>query len=198
MPSASSLPSSSQSQRASNNLNNVSMTSISDNGDGDGSGSLIEFPGIYQGFNLHSKAYILMTAAHCRILRNLRASTSTQRVEIKNMDKTQSAQSLDRLDGQNENGAVSKREEIDGDGNGNEDGDGNGDGNGGGDRGLDKSEQNVAPRTAQGFQCRIPSEKVPFGWMLGTDRDRIRLPFHALVRCTVNVETNEILHIEPA
>jgi len=50
---------------------------------------------------------------------------------------------------------------------------------------------------SQGFECNIYSEKVPFGWVLGTDRDQIRLPFNALVRCKVDVATNEILHIEP-
>lgn len=50
---------------------------------------------------------------------------------------------------------------------------------------------------SQGFDCKIPAEKVPFGWWIGTDRDAIRMPFNPLVRCRVDVETNELLHLEP-
>jgi len=137
-----------QRQRAPDNMNNVSMTAVSDGGGGDGNGgrTLIEFPGIYQGFNLHSKAYILMTEAHCRCIRGSANS---------NMDKTSTLTQVSKLEPDDE------------------------------------------LKASQGFECYIHSEKVPYGWILGTERDRIKLPFNALVRCTLNVATNEILNIEP-
>merc|ERR1712154_604471 len=112
--------------RAAGDINNVSMAPITN----DGGEALVEFPGIYQGFNLHSKAYIIMTRRHCSKLEESRKAL--------NSEQTTSWKAMD------------------------------------------------CNKASQGFECMIPAEKVPFGWVIGCDRDAVKLPFNALVRCQLN------------
>merc|ERR1719391_1257747 len=68
-----------------------------DNADNDGDGNVqyVEFPGIYQGFNLHSKAYILMTREHRNKLENARETAKhrmdrnhKKEITLKNTEKS--------------------------------------------------------------------------------------------------------------
>lgn len=61
---------------------------------------------------------------------------------------------------------------------------------------LDRLKRNlVVP--LQGFSSQLPTHKVQYGWIIGDDPKRERLPFNALVLCTLNVLTDEIVAIAP-
>jgi len=142
------------------NLNDISITDIS-SVTGDGNGCYLVFPGVYQGFNLHFKTYILMTKEHRKQLEAARKSV--QSINTEKIENKQSEQSS------NENNLKLKETEI------------------------TKTDQ-----ISQGFECKIPAEKVPFGWKIESKKGGVmRLPFNPLVRCRLDVVSNEILEIEP-
>merc|ERR1719300_162579 len=100
---------------------------------------LVDFPVIYQGANLHSRMFCLMTPHHVAALNALYTESMVDRTLI--------------------------------------------------------CPQRTMSTALQDFACRLKTEKVNHGWVLGTAPNALKLPFNALVRCRLDLLKNEVVDI---
>ena len=94
---------------------------------------LVDFPAIYQGANLHSRVFVLMTRRHIDELNALYSEFN-----------------------------------------------------------VDRPRRSMAT-PLHDFGCDLEAEKVPHGWRLGTGTNAVKLPFNALVRCRLDLSSDEVV-----